>query len=320
MTDPNWLPSTLAQSTAALVAIVGGFLVSRLVTLSSERGALAHRRKDLMARRELFEQQRQEADQERLRVCVEWLWDLGLNDIVKAHGQVDLDAQLDDWVPRGSDVEEMRPYVEDLVAEVQTAFTRVQATYSGSAFPTDEVEQLRQDLGEIPTGYEEVYIKVARQAATERRARSSPSIAGLYDLQTWQPSSITPTATVQRHDANIARVKERIADAAAIDSEVQLIDEEQVRFTRPEGLIAGLWVLGFFAVLGIILPMIYMALRPVPADPVARGVLIGAFVVGFVVLVVYLIVYLRRLQGSLSEDASDSGTRIKQSCRRRNGA
>jgi hypothetical protein len=37
VSDPNWLLSTTAQSGAALVAIVGGFLVSRLVTLRSDR-------------------------------------------------------------------------------------------------------------------------------------------------------------------------------------------------------------------------------------------------------------------------------------------
>jgi hypothetical protein len=38
--DPNWLLSTTAQSAAALVAIVGGFLVSRVVGLQSTRDGL----------------------------------------------------------------------------------------------------------------------------------------------------------------------------------------------------------------------------------------------------------------------------------------
>src|SRR5690349_15864077 len=39
-TDPNWLLSTTAQSAAALVAIIGGLLVSRLVGLAGERESL----------------------------------------------------------------------------------------------------------------------------------------------------------------------------------------------------------------------------------------------------------------------------------------
>jgi hypothetical protein len=40
MSNPAAFPSTLAESAAAIVAIVGGFLVSRLVALSSEREGL----------------------------------------------------------------------------------------------------------------------------------------------------------------------------------------------------------------------------------------------------------------------------------------
>ena len=43
--DPDWLLSSTVQSAAVLVAIVGGFLVSRLVTLS-ERGAIIQQRAD----------------------------------------------------------------------------------------------------------------------------------------------------------------------------------------------------------------------------------------------------------------------------------
>jgi hypothetical protein len=38
--DPNWLLSTAAQAAAAIVAIVGGFLVSRVLGLSAERTRL----------------------------------------------------------------------------------------------------------------------------------------------------------------------------------------------------------------------------------------------------------------------------------------
>lgn len=38
--DPNWFLSTVAQSAAAIVAIAGGFLISKVITISSERGAM----------------------------------------------------------------------------------------------------------------------------------------------------------------------------------------------------------------------------------------------------------------------------------------
>jgi hypothetical protein len=43
LNDPNWLLSTTAQSAAALVAIVGSFLVSRVISLVGQRESLEHR-------------------------------------------------------------------------------------------------------------------------------------------------------------------------------------------------------------------------------------------------------------------------------------
>src|SRR4051812_44540856 len=60
-TDPNWLMSTTAQSAAAIVAIVGGFLVSRLITANSSREALQARQRESIDRLRSFEQLEAEA-------------------------------------------------------------------------------------------------------------------------------------------------------------------------------------------------------------------------------------------------------------------
>ncbi len=36
-TDPSWLYSTIAQSSAAIVAIIGGFITSRVLALLAEK-------------------------------------------------------------------------------------------------------------------------------------------------------------------------------------------------------------------------------------------------------------------------------------------
>ena len=45
--DPNWLLSSAAQSAAAIVAIIGGFIISRLLALSAEISSLENRKHDL---------------------------------------------------------------------------------------------------------------------------------------------------------------------------------------------------------------------------------------------------------------------------------
>lgn len=42
-TDPNWLYSTIAQSSAAIVAIIGGFITSTILKLAAEKGSLIKR-------------------------------------------------------------------------------------------------------------------------------------------------------------------------------------------------------------------------------------------------------------------------------------
>jgi hypothetical protein len=39
-TDPNWLYSTIAQSAAAIVAIIGGFITSSVISLNAEKRSL----------------------------------------------------------------------------------------------------------------------------------------------------------------------------------------------------------------------------------------------------------------------------------------
>lgn len=45
--DLNGLISTIISSTAALVAIIGGFLVSRVISLSSEKNSIVRRLREI---------------------------------------------------------------------------------------------------------------------------------------------------------------------------------------------------------------------------------------------------------------------------------
>ncbi len=52
ITDPAWFYSALAQSAAALVAILGGFITSRMLTFSLEKRGLQSRLDSLQAQRQ----------------------------------------------------------------------------------------------------------------------------------------------------------------------------------------------------------------------------------------------------------------------------
>ena len=46
ITDPSWLYSTIAQSSAAIVAIIGGFITATVLMLTAEKRSLTNQRKD----------------------------------------------------------------------------------------------------------------------------------------------------------------------------------------------------------------------------------------------------------------------------------
>ena len=54
-TDPSWLYSTIAQSSAAIVAIIGGFITASVLMLMSEKRNLKHQLADKKAHLEVLE-------------------------------------------------------------------------------------------------------------------------------------------------------------------------------------------------------------------------------------------------------------------------
>lgn len=50
ISDPNWLYSTIAQSSAAIVAVIGGFITANLLMLLAEKRSITNQLKDREAR------------------------------------------------------------------------------------------------------------------------------------------------------------------------------------------------------------------------------------------------------------------------------
>ena len=68
MADPNWLFSSTAQSAAAVFAIVGGFIATRVMNLASEREQTQHRLAEVRVTMRFHRDHIQELFRERNRV------------------------------------------------------------------------------------------------------------------------------------------------------------------------------------------------------------------------------------------------------------
>jgi len=125
-TDPNWLLSTVVQSTAAFVAIIAGFIISRLLALAAERDGLEARIRDIEVLLKINEQNLTPLQKRILD------WDarnfLGSRDvfkkIIESEGQISLTDVMDGNTAYKRRIDELQPYWD---AEIETTKKNISA-------------------------------------------------------------------------------------------------------------------------------------------------------------------------------------------------
>lgn len=298
-TDPNWLPSTLAQATAALVAIVGGFLVSRLITLASTRSGLEQRVSSLQARlRELTDECRrvhQETVDHGFRVVV----DEELRRWVRLKGEFDIAEKLQDAeLPMGFDLDELVPRSEALVATIRSAWVRIEESFGEWEEPPTDIHELEDRIGPIDPVERDIY----RFGATKRREEVQDAKG--YGTVLPTIPSLVRSKYRDRLDASATRESELAHDRRTLESELRVAQADVWIAGQVTGVWPGLVVLALFAALGIVYPMIVMGQRPVPDDAVTRTSMVTAFVAGFLTFLVYVGTYAWKVT---KEQAWDEG-------------
>jgi hypothetical protein len=257
--------ATVATATAALVAIVGGLLVSRVVSLATESSGLAQRHNDLTSALGLERHRRTELAARLLR------WDafdvLGeyFDELAAENPQPDLAAWLRE-AGSSRTVEEVTPFLEEAMGKLQEAREVLLPLFAGGGRDDDLDDAIRAGEVDPPPG-EKVYYEDAWWRLKEDIPYVPPrdpfgigDSAFLSSLRVPTPyeqhlRALDSAGTKQQHE-QLAR------DVAEADHRVDslLIQREQVelalaRVTKPKGVNAGLMVLGGFAVAGAVVPL-----------------------------------------------------------------
>lgn len=265
MTDPNWLLATMAQSAAAMVAVIGGFLVSRIITLTVERQSLDRRSRELQATTAEVDAALGEARERRQALSWAWFIDVAATPCAQAWGKMP-DAELAAKYPiRGVSESEKLEMASKLNQKMREAIDDIAATDT----PTEHVK--------IPRGQGSIY-----QAALS-----------LLEVNWYLGGQ--RFSEFDRYDRLILE-ENRLATELAVLKREQSFYEWEFRVTRPKGLGLGVGVLGYLTVVGVVAPVIGLAMRPVPSSPTSRLVLVALFVSGLVVLFGYLIYAVRQLR------------------------
>ena len=239
--DPSTLYAASAAAAGALVAIIGGFLISRVVGLLAQKEALQMRRRELAQRVELAADALAAIHGERLAVSVGWFDDKHLRTIVAKRGLVDIEALTNDSDFRGTTREEMREAASRRAAQVQAAFARIEAVA-----PSGDVSDLSKLDITIPASEREVWQAVADAITRRRRPPATPSWlpgAGLIA----RPETLSDLQ-YRRQDQRIRDERQAGAEVTALEAANKLVDEELARLAAglPK-LLTSIGILAYFA-------------------------------------------------------------------------
>lgn len=303
--DPNWLFSTAAQSAAAIVAIVGGFLATRIVSLSAERDSLKHRIRTLDAQL----QKRQERLDTVRQGLLEWdaadFIQFHLDELVERRGRISLNdlIRLGGTSDRGS--EELAPFYEEAVRTIQEAFRALEPDMRNKGWPPPDLEKylavLGLDAGDelVQTIYEAVYERIRSdlraRASPMHRFLDGPDLSGIVSSSSWAPL-IESSAYQDR----VQQERTLAMDVEQAAAEKQVYEDRLEDLGRPDPLVVwgGFGVLGYFALVGVAFP-VWMLPRPTSSlDPAVRWTTTGLFLSGLLAVVLYFALAIRRVRGS----------------------
>ena len=292
--DPEWLPSTIVQSSAALVAIIGGFLVSRLVAMTSEHGGLSQRLRELDGQILATSDHHRDLIERRIQ------WDRADFMASAAHsyfseGNATRETLAED-IGHGEDRNERLAFADEFLAFVNEMRPKIHdAVHQRNA--TTRVPASADDLRKLGFEFDSIFESVVDEMLVAER--------GPYSLAERMTLATIPT---HRDDAG------RAAELQAFRQLLENIDEagrqvddlhrsreltvQRLAAIKPQGVIGVLITLGIVVAAGIGFPVTIMTLRWETLTAPWRVALAAAFLASVLVVGVHLLRLTKQLNSS----------------------
>lgn len=302
--DPNLYLSTTAQSTAALVAIIGGFLVSRLIGLVSEKTQQVQSLAELQSKRRIKDAELEKFNRAVGNGIQKWFREDNLEDILSKRGDSNYTKMVDDFDATGSDRQEIAEYANTLKAVVTRAFREVEQKYKEPLKIPTTSTKMRADGILIEPGHdEEIFDRVASYITEVRQANHQEEQGtGVETLDSQNNSSTgpsdpvpvvlvnppAPTLVTSRHDAAIKQRDRLNEELRIIVGEVELLEFQLTARSQQRWLIYGFAILAYFSLVGIVYPLYLMTRNPVEASAAARITVLLGFISGLIALLTFI--------------------------------
>jgi hypothetical protein len=304
--DPTPFLSTVAGASATLVAIVGGLLVARFVSLDSEQQGAQQLLEEAQGRLDTAQERADEA-RRRLR---EWdqndFLDQDVMEAIEA-GELDIgelrkighDSPLDD--------DDLTPLVYLVAEEFARARQALAGLFVGDEDAPEGWKEFKRLWADAPTiRWDRPWQMVYNQLVHDARARRpQPMISNKFLYSSPPPPAVTTTGTLpeffihklQRRDAlqsAVDRAEQHIED---LEAEVGQLRRARDAVVQPKGLGGGLAVLAVFTIVGVLVPLWLLSRAPKRLTAHLGEVVFWLFFAGLVVLLLYMTRLALRLSG-----------------------
>lgn len=264
-----------------MVAIVGGLIATRLVTLSAERAALERRHAEAVDAEGLAVELRQNRATALDRFQARYLWKAAESDIfneIAMKQPVDWQRHIDQWGwdPSAEMIDEYLVPRLELLSKFHAAF----AEGNKPEFASSQTEPwVREMLGR------------AKDAWEPRRRTSSFAVSPI-SLGLTTPAN---TASRDRAQADLEAELRDATDRLRIrQAETRIALHAMQSLGRPEGTRWAFGILAYVALVGIIAPLAVMSAGHLYVAFWVRLLLVGAFSLGLVAFIVYLVLSAER--------------------------
>ncbi|AUD14934.1 MULTISPECIES: hypothetical protein [unclassified Planococcus (in: firmicutes)] len=294
--DLNLLIATVITATAALIAIIGGFLISRVITLSSEQSGIRRRLREIMLDIKTKEQLLDEVEENLLEEDREDFINEYYSELI--FDKVPLEVIIDNLEGsyRERSMNDLEPVINEIIQinkDLKTMFEGSGIKYS-TELPKDfgDFANIRsEDLEGRRSWYELLYDEY--QYRLPKKPKTDPfGFSSIYDIDV--PPSLFSNSMSTQAAAQAYQQKSRDRDTYRNElSSLKQQGSEQKKiledYGKPHGMWGGLMVLIYASIVGIAYPV---TLLPYPLqtynDEATRILILLLFLSQLLALFIYL--------------------------------
>ncbi len=287
--DPNWLLSTIVQSTAAFVAIVAGFVISRLLAISAERSSLQAKVRDTNLQLSIKEHNLDFLENQLLEWdAKDFLEDPDVVDmLIESRGQISLAEAIKQTTGHNRNEDELRAYWDEAVIVTENALKFVEDHFFELG-KSNNIDVFLKNHGANISSYRmKIYTSVFDSLSNAYNKQQNP-YGFTSIMQSNISSSISSIDENNRYcalekDIETIRRDKNALETLLFDFEVQLR-----QLGQPQSVQVGIYFLAYFSLVGIVIPVFFLPLPPERFSSTHKWSFFLLFISGLVFFFIYL--------------------------------